>query len=308
MASILVEEHEGVKKAYESTLVQPRGLATLNHPLALRIVQELVQQPGCPLDIARSLKEHEQKVYYHVRKLEQAGIIVPVRQEKRFGMVAKVYGLVSPVVAVKLHDDPVAIPGNSPVQKFRASKFFHPFVDQGKLTAKVILGYPYPHGEFDTASSDGAHTFDLGLLLGGMLREADFSRYLFDVDAKQEDLQHHLILVGNAKTNTIIHRLNGSLPVQFDVANEQIKSARTGKIYKDPWMGVIIKVDNPFEKGKQVLVVGGMRTRGVHAAIIGLTQHLDMLTASYQGGPFACVVEGLDRDGDKIIDHIKVME
>ena len=54
------------------------------------------------MDLARKLEQHEQKIYYHLRNLEKAGIIKQTRTEQRYGMTAKIFDVISPVVATKM--------------------------------------------------------------------------------------------------------------------------------------------------------------------------------------------------------------
>ena len=53
--------------------------------LSWRILTLLSEKEMYPLAIARKLGMHEQKIYYHIRKLERAGAIVIVREEKKKG-------------------------------------------------------------------------------------------------------------------------------------------------------------------------------------------------------------------------------
>ncbi len=312
MKSILLEEGSNGRKAYESLVLDPKSLGILSNELSLKIVREIAKNPGCALDIARSLGEHEQKIYYHLRKLESSGMVRLLRSEKRFGMTAKIYDAVSPVVSAKLYDSGSAFRNPSEARdtakRIRLSRFFHPFIEDGKLNAKIVMGYPYPHGKHDAASSDGAHSFDLALLLGNLVTDIQTSSYKFDVDVKKEDLKGNLILLGNAKNNTVICKLNDSLPVKFNLEEGNLCSVATSKRYSEPWIGVVAKMDNPFAKGKKILLLGGMRTRGIRAAVLALTQNFDSMLADAGQGNVTCIVEGLDRSGNKIIDSIRILE
>ena len=73
--------------------IKPENAKSLSSGLAVRILQLLAEKPMYPIELANSLKVHEQKVYYHIRNLERAGVIRVVKQEGRQGAVAKYYGL-----------------------------------------------------------------------------------------------------------------------------------------------------------------------------------------------------------------------
>ncbi|MFQ5648063.1 MAG: ArsR/SmtB family transcription factor, partial [Candidatus Aenigmatarchaeota archaeon] len=137
----LIDSNGGKPISYDSLLVKPAKLSIFGSDLCLKIVQELVKEPCCAMDLARRLEQHEQKIYYHLRRLEDAGIVKQVRAERRYSMTAKIYGVVAPVVSTKLYD------GGKPAQKGTGAspavrKFFEPFIIDGRLNAKIIMGDP----------------------------------------------------------------------------------------------------------------------------------------------------------------------
>src|SRR4030066_1522379 len=94
-----VDDSENGQQAYETLLMKtPKALSVMSSDLSHKILKELAKYPMCAMDIARRLKEHEQKIYYHIRKLEAVGIIRVDRVEERVGATAKIYSLVSPTV------------------------------------------------------------------------------------------------------------------------------------------------------------------------------------------------------------------
>ena len=111
--------------------------------LAQKIIHLLAKEPMYPIDIAKSLKLHEQKVYYHIRNLEKAGIIKIVRKENRQGATANFYGLTEPAFVIKFKPfEPTSKIG----QIRNESDFLSPFIKDGKLDAMIIVGSPDPHG------------------------------------------------------------------------------------------------------------------------------------------------------------------
>ncbi|MBI4020653.1 MAG: winged helix-turn-helix transcriptional regulator [Candidatus Aenigmarchaeota archaeon] len=306
MKSILVEEHESGKRAYESVLVDPKGLSILNNDLALKIIGELVKQPACALDIARSLGIHEQKVYYHIRKLDAAGIIQPARTEKRFGMTAKIYEAVSPVVATKLFDEGYPLKDRTGGD-LRLMKFLSPFIEKGKLNATVVIGNPYPHGKFDAGGLDGCYVADLSITLGSFLHSVTFPSYKLDIRVTDDFMKHNnLIVIGHPMGNTVAYKLNKLLPLYFDEHDGwAIVSKKTGKRYADDQAGVVIRCKNPFNKDKHILYFAGRRTRGTETAIMAFTRYASQIIGT---GDVARVVHGIDEDGDAIIDSVKVLE
>ena len=307
MESFLIEEGTE-KRAYNSLVLEPGKLGILNSSLSVKIVQELAKKPGCALDVARSLKIHEQKIYYHLRKLESAGIINLLRLEKRYGMTAKIYGVVSPVISTKLYDDGFSLKKND-IKELQMLRFLKPFIDDGKLNATLIIGDPYPHGRHDTYSTSGPHTIDLAILFGSLVSNPGYPVYKLDIYASESDLKKNLILLGNSKENTVIERFNSACPFDYNPEKECFISRKTGKEYSDPRIGLIAKFPNPLAKAKWILQFSGIRTRGFQSSVIAFTQNTGAIIKSIQkDGSLSVLVEGLDKDGDGVIDSARVVE
>lgn len=305
----LIDNNGGNPIIYDSIVIPPSKMGIFSSELSLKIIQELVKEPACAMDLARRLNQHEQKIYYHLRRLGDAGVVKHIRSEKRYSMTAKIFGVVSPAVSAKLYDGGHKI--NRPVPKTNAAmeKFFHPFIENGRLNAKVVAGDPYPHGKYDKPARDPVRAFDLMVMLGSMLQEIRYPLHQLDVDTVDADLKENLILIGSPKTNTIVEKLNGKMPVEFNPKGWSIKSKKTGKTYDDGRVGVIVKMDSPFQAGKKVLLLAGVRTRGTQAAVIALTEEFGMIKKDMeQNGNVARIVEGHDTSGNKTIDSVKFLE
>lgn len=308
MAHKLIENDGEKSRVYDSLIVEPKKLNIFGSDLAIKVVQELATNPGCAMDLSRSLNEHEQKIYYHLRRLEEAGIIKKIRTEKRYAMTAKIYALVSPVVSAKLHHAGYEeVNGEMKKPSPALENFFHPFVKNGRLDAQIIIGDTYSHGKYDMGSQEGPYILDLMLLLGRISDSIDFPARRLDTEVKEDDIKNNLILIGNAQTNTVIDRMNGMLPVDFDTKDVWgIISKKTGTKYTDPRTGFIIKTDNPLNPEKKIMMVGGIGRRGSYSAVLALTKHMNEIKE--EKGTIAHIVCGYDKDSDKVIDTIKFVE
>jgi len=291
---------------YKSLLIDtPTSLGILANKTALDLIKELSLKPLCAMDLARRLGLHEQKVYYNLRRLEKAGIIKLLRTEERTGGTAKVYALTEPVVSVKLAEN--AFMTTNTNVSVKNLDILRPFITDGKLNAKVILGDTYSHGQYDAAAVEGPYAFDFAILLGNYLTNLDFPYYKFDTEVNKEDLKDNLILIGKFKSNIIIQEINQYLPVYFDTKTGlSIISKITKKVYDDPRIGLIIKFDNPFNKNKKILLLGGIGRRGVQSSVLAFTKHPDKLLEN--DGTIVKVIKGYDKNGDKIIDSVKFLE
>jgi hypothetical protein len=310
MTTHLVEKKGDKYFSHQSVILPPENLSVLNSKMAMKIVADLSVRPGCAMDVSRSIKQHEQKVYYHMKRLEKAGIIKMAGTEKRYGMTANMYSPVSPVISAKLYEAGRPIAAAKQPADQGLVKFFRPFVENGKLNAKIILPDPYPHGKYDRGGNSSVHTFDIAMMLGNCIRHNGQSAYRMDTETSEDDLKENLILFASPTCNTMTEKFNEHMPVFFDPQNDwAVTSKATGKVYSEPRIGVIIKCDNPLSAGKKLLVLGGIRTRGMRAVSVALMKYTDkILEAEDANGNIVRIVEGLDRSGNKVIDDVKFLE
>lgn len=305
---VLVENSENKQRIYDSLLLEAKHLGIFSNELAVKMINELAKQPLCAMDIAKNLKENEQKIYYHLRKMISAGIVKLNGTESRYGMTAKMYELVSPVIATKLYDGGYDVKPSRTISNPQLKQFFSPFVADGRLNCRIVVGDSYPHGKYDAPATEGPYLFDFAFIIGKLIEEMTFPHYSLDTDKIY--LKSNLILLGNARTNVVVDKFNSQLPAYFDLLREnRITVKGSGNSYSDPRIGVIIRTTNPLNKNKKILLLGGVRTRGMQAAVIALTQHFDELVKGMdEKGNLIRVVEGYDSSGDKRIDAIKFLE
>ncbi len=304
--SYVVEEHPEGQKIHKTLIMKPTSFNALNSELAVKILSELGKKPQCAMDISRKLKEHEQKIYYHLRRLEKNSIIKLLKREERVGGLAKIYQVPHPYISVKLFDGEHL---TDVKVKPKEIEFFKSFVKNGKLDGLLVVGSPDPHGKYGAQASDGSAAIDLALLLGSFLNHVS-PNYKLDTELREDDLKNNLIVVGGPKANILIDRINTKLPIYFDTKNEfNIVSSFTKSIYNEDNVGVIVKMKNPFAKDKEILLLSGKRFKGTKAAILGLMKYLKKLEDGnkFDGG-IARVVHGIDRDADGIIDDVEFLE
>lgn len=305
-----VEETKEGQKAYNALELKPKSFNVLNSALAQKILNELAKRPSCAMDISRRLKEHEQKIYYHLRRLEGAGVITLERTEERTGATAKIYSVSHPYLAIKLFDGDHLTDVKT---KAREIEFFKPFIKKGKLDATIVVGSPDPHGKYGVQALDGSAGIDLALFLGTFLKNAR-PNYKLDTELTEKDMRGNLIIIGGPKANIIIDKFNKDLPIYFDPKHGfNIVSSFTKSVYSSDDIGIIIKMKNPLAKNKNsdkyILVLSGIRFKGTRAAIIALIRHMRevQLGNRFDGG-VARVVRGIDKDADGRIDDVEFLE
>ena len=281
----------------------------LKSRLAQDILGRLAEHgPSYAAAIARELRVHEQKVYYHLRNLERAGVLSVSREGSQEEKAYKYYALRKPAFffALRPFERTTRI-----AQPRGESTYLDPFIRDGQLDALIIVGSPDPHGPQKTRSRDSSYAIDLGLFLGTFLTYVPDAKVRLDVEVRPADLKRNLIVIGGPLVNAVSERLNPHLPVFFErEAKFAIRSTLSGKVYPEDECGLVCSVENPFARGKRVLLVAGKRSAGTRAAILAFLRHFKHLPKGnlHDREVHARVVEGIDRDSDGIIDDAEFRE
>jgi DNA-binding transcriptional ArsR family regulator len=270
-------------------------LAALDHPIRQKILHELAKKPAYPLELARKLKVHEQKLYYHIRILQKAGAI---RKVGRFYETEK-----SALCYVPDYVEPIE--GGVGLQAFvPVPEMLKPFVKDGVIDCKIIVGAPFAHGPHDRAARSGHLAGDVAALLGWFGRA---EKKLVYMDIEMKNLEGNLITVSGVRVNTATNALNDYLPVRYCHENHCIVSSVTEKHYHGDDIGMIARAPNPFSKGKYVLVLAGISTLGTRAAVAAFTQRFEEAVKGNLENPsiFAKVVRGTEKDGKMSVEFLE---
>ena len=285
--------------------IRAEDAGSLSSGLAIKILQLLAKGAYYPIDIAKALKVHEQKIYYHIRNLEKAGVIKVVKKETKQGATANFYGLTEPAFVIKFKN----FEATSKIGQIKnESEFLVPFIKDGQFDALIIVGSPDPHGPDKARSRDGYYGMDLALFLGTFLNYVPKFNVKLDTEVREDDLQNNLILIGGPVVNKLVDRVNLKLPIKFEGGS--IKSTVSSEAYPQDECGMIVKTKSPFNTDKYILVVAGNRFSGTRAAIIAFLKDFKKITSGNVHNPSikAKVVEGIDLDSDGIIDDIEFRE
>ena len=286
---------------------EPKKLNIFSTPLAWKIYKEFAN-PACPVDVAKKLKIHEQKVYYYVKKFRKEGLLKEVSQEQRKGTVAKFYQTKHQAFAFKSDTAPekeIHIP--SPAK----SANLEPFIENNKLNAKIIVGSPDPHGPWKARASDSCCAIDFALFIGSFTDGKNVPNYKLDTEIRESDLKHNLIVIGGPTVNMVTRKINNKLPIRIDIKTDyRIVSDLSGKSYTDDTHGMAVIIENPWKTGKKILVIAGKRFAGTRAGVLACITKLNSILKGNRFKPefIAKVVKGYDMDGDGVIDTAEILE
>jgi hypothetical protein len=291
-----------------SLLESPEALKNLTSALGWKILQEMAE-PGCPMDIAKKIGVHEQKVYYYIKKFKAAKLIHEVKRERRHGTVAVFYQVKDYAFGFRMVKTPES--QEMKISSPKRSKIMEPFVSQGRLNARIIVGSPDPHGPWKARASDSCCAIDFALFLGAFTDGASAPNYRLDTEIREKDLKGNLILIGGPTANMITNKINHKLPVFVDMKHDvKIFSTLSRRSYGEDENGMVVSAENPWDKASKILVVAGKRFQGTRAAIIALITKSEKIFAGnkHDRSVMAKVVRGYDMDGDGIIDSAEILE
>jgi DNA-binding transcriptional ArsR family regulator len=316
---LLLQENGNTQEVKEISMIKDaQQLKMILGSLSWKILIMLSKKEMYPLEIARQLGMHEQKVYYHIRKLVKAGVIVVQHEEKKKGATAKYYKTVSPAFGIEFSlgyrpiQNVCTLSVDEPLQKF-----FEEFIDKGVFDGKIIVGSPSPHGPFKTSARDGHYAAHLALFMGQFAKMPSEFAVKLDVDVKVEkEEKNNLILVGGPGTNLLTQEINEYLPIKFIMQSSEqgfllggLSSKKTGRIYTSDVAGLIAKIINPWDTTKRIIVIAGNKAVGTKACVLALTNFWKKTLQRFDGkDTFAVVVQGFDLDGDGKVDSIEVSE
>lgn len=306
----IVRKHQNKIESLPVKEVDFKQISTITTQLAYNILKELAKEPLYPSEIARRLGVHEQKVYYHIRNLEKAGVIKISKRINKQGAVANFYALDEPALVIRfkeLHETKKLA-----YLKDEHKKFLEPFVKDGKLNALIVVGSPDPHGPEKARARDGYYGIDFALFLGTFLNYVPSFNVRLDTEIRQEDLEsNNLIIIGGPITNKVMDKVNEHLPIRFTSGNgNNIHSDFSSQDYVSEECGFIVKDESPFNSDKSVLVIAGKRYLGTRAAILAFLEGFGEICDGNvrDKSKIAKVVEGIDLDSDGIIDSIEFRE
>ena len=317
---LLLQDDGKAQRVKEITIMHDaQKLKMILGKLSWKILTMLSKEAMYPLEIARQLGVHEQKVYYHIRKLAKAGAITVEREEKKKGATAKYYKTVSPAFGIEFPKGYKTVQNISLLSMDeKIQRFFNEFVDgKGVLEGKIVVGSPTPHGPFKTSARDGHYAAHLTLFIGQFAKMPKDFAIKLDVDVKAEkEEKNNLILVGGPGTNLLTQEINDYLPIRFNMQSSDqgfllggLSSKKTARVYTADAAGLIAKIVNPWDKNKRIVILAGNKAVGTKACVLALTSFWKKTLQGHRDeDTFAVVIHGFDLDGDGKVDAIEVME
>ncbi|HSV49347.1 MAG TPA: helix-turn-helix domain-containing protein, partial [Candidatus Acidoferrales bacterium] len=278
---LLLQDDGNTQQIKEISLqTNPQNLKMMLNDLSWKILTLLSKKEMYPLEVAKQLGMHEQKIYYHIRQLEKAGAIAVARKENKKGATAKYYKPAATAFGIEFPD------GYKPIRNLcipdvsqQLQEFFKEFTTNGVFDGKIVVGSPLAHGPFKTSARDGHYAAHLALFLGQFAKMPSEFAVKLDVDVKAEkEEKNNLILVGGPGTNLLTQEINEYLPIKFNMQSSAqgfllggLSSKKTGQNYTSDVSGLVAKIVNPWDASKRIVVLAGNKAVGTKACVLALT-------------------------------------
>lgn len=307
MSKKLLKKEGGDHWAKEIQLLDKDKLRNLS-PKTIQILEEISRKQTYPKKIAQDLDVHEQKVYYHIRKLEELDLVEVSRKERKGGALCKYYRPKAGAFGFNLTKDWKKMKSPKLDLPENLLSFFSEFMEDGIFQGSIVVGSPKDHGPFMTSARDGHYAVQLGIFLGNFCDLENRFVVKLDTEVKAEDaLNRDLMLIGGPITNTISRDLNEELKVRFDWEKTwKIVSERSDNEYSGENLGLLAKIQH---NGHTRILLSGLDFKGTKTCIIAITQNYGEILKDYKPGEeFYRVIKGLDRDGDGKTDDVEILE
>ncbi|MEM0360030.1 MAG: S-layer protein [Candidatus Diapherotrites archaeon] len=317
---VTIEKNNSRLKLKARIIESIDSIKPLANKKAWLIFKELSKRESYPAEIAKKLGLGQQEAYYYMNKLKAAGLVKIAKKEEKQGGLAKFYSatdncfaLVPALSEINRHESFSAITGEEKSLEKNIKSFFEPFISQGELNAKIIVGAPDSHGEFRARARDAHLAVELAGFLGTLAKKSRVPLVYLDTTIRNlKDENSNLIIIGGPITNSLSSQANQHLSISFKQKNAQwiIESENSGKEFTEDNIGIVEKIKHPFFESRHILFIAGKRNAGTRAAILSIIQNTEEIAKpnTFNEKKTAHIVEGLDLDSDGEIDSVELKE
>ncbi len=262
--------------------LDPEDADVLSNETRIRILRILSSEEHYPAEIADKMGIDEQKVYYHIKKLEELSLVRKKREETIQGGVATYY---------EANDT-----------QARISFLESDLVDAEKI--RIVVGSPDEHGPNQVRARDNHLSAEIGNILGRKLGAQVTST--LDTEYRESDPEN-LVLLGGPLTNMVTRKFNENFPVKFEGEFPFQNLEHEGKQYSHRDIGVVQSIPHPENDDFKVIMLGGIKYSGTRASVLAFKDKINPLLRK-STKPFYKIIKGKDMDGDGSVDSYEVVD
>ncbi len=268
----------------------------------------LGKHPGTPETVAKALKISKKAALQALEELQKAGLVDVVRSLQKKPEKSQ-YRRTANSVSFEYSDANVKLDlREKGITDEQTAKFYRKFIKDNKFDGYICVGSADPHGEYKAIARDTHYALYLSMFLGHFVDLPKTFPIVLDTDVIAKNLfKNNLIVVGGPVTNLVTRDINTHLPVKF-VKEEGWALKDKNGIHSRDYEGVIESIKNPFDKTKDIVLLGGVRHVGTLSAILAGTKFSKLTFRDYnEENTWSVLVRGYDIDGDGEIDSVELM-
>ena len=261
------------------------GLEALSSDIRREILEKASSENLKVSDLVEDLGLDRQTAYYHLEKLEDSGIL------ESKGSRPKVFSADSS--AYYFRPDFVE-PEDNPLMLENVPEILNGFVENRSIKAKIVVGAPYPHGEYDRRHKTAYKAGELSAVLGNYGSRREQMIYT-DTELNDKLRKKPLISVAGSLVNTFSGEVNNKMPAKFTKDHDHIITKEN--TYSGDETGFVARTEID---GKPRMLVAGLYGLGTSAAIEALSSR------SQELGEKGAVVKGYGTKHS--IEEVKIVE
>lgn len=281
MFDYLVKENEflPVKELDES------GLNAISSGIRRDIIKRASSRKLTVSEIIEEMDIDRQTAYYHLGKLQETGLL------NSEGSRPKSYEAEKSAYYFK---PDFVKPNDSPLMLENVPDILQGFVENRKINTRLVVGAPYPHGEYNRRHKTAYKAGELSTVLGNYGRKRNQIIYT-DTELNENKKELPLIAIAGPLVNTFSAELNSKMPAKFTEDHDKIITEN--RTYSGDGTGFVTRKEID---GKLRMVVAGLFGLGTSAAIEALASRPEEL------GENGAVVKGYGTK--QSIEEVEIVE
>jgi len=291
MVDIFYYENEGKKYPFKGLVIDEEQMRVISNPKRIKILELLIKKGLLSgEEIASLMNEDVFSIYYHLRKLEESGLIHIKERIHVRNFEEKKYSFNVDALVLFLNRD------------FETKSFIR---DQDSaFKGVIVVGSPDAHGKFNLRARDGYLAGILSHFLGNMGWDIDVALdTLFDKE--EYESKNYIFVIGGPLTNMTTYELNKRMKVYYDekMHYRSIRSEITKNQYNEENIALIgkIKMNDLW-----YVLLSGINIVSTELSINAFKSLYNEIINSEEEQYF--VIEGIDKDSDGRIEHYEILE
>ena len=246
--------------------INQKGLEALQDNQRRKILNLLSEKEMTVSDMEEQLNIGKQTLYYNLEKLQNGNLIDSKGSKPKY--------FSSDLAAYYFKPENVE-PEENPVMLENIPDILEGFVKNKRIACKIVVGAPFPHGEYDRRHRTSYKAGEIAAILGNYGQRS--KKLIFtdtELDNNPNLNQGPIISVAGPRVNSLSAELNDKMSVKFDPAKGLDSIITPNNSYGGSEYGFVVR---EMIKGRLTMMVAGISGIGTSAAIEALSSRASEL-------------------------------